>query len=108
MVWHQNVLLFSHPLPTQYRSNAPHGVKQIVRNAVLLLLGQTLVRHNGPSTLAVNLLHQLEQHRYTLHLLSYVPMRKSATIDIINQIQQTKGFDTMTILKLEFACKDYL
>ena len=79
------VILFSHPVFTQYRANAPQWCKLLVKNAIDRLLGNRVVEHDGPSTLTVNLLHQPEQQRYTLHLLSYIPVRKSAEIDIIEE-----------------------
>ncbi len=79
------VLLFSHPLFSQYRDNAPNWVKALVRNAVDLLLPDRLVRHDGPSTVTVQLLAQPEQRRACAHILSYIPVRKSATIDIIEE-----------------------
>lgn len=80
-----NVILFAHPLFTQYRDNAPHWVKQLVRNALDLLLPDRLVRHDGPSTVSVQLLGQPELNRACAHILSYIPVRKSATIDIIEE-----------------------
>ena len=81
-----NVLLLTHPLFSQYRENAPSWCKRLIANALgLLLEGRQLVRHNGPSTLSVTVLHQPERRRINLHLLSYVPVRKSAKIDIIEE-----------------------
>ncbi len=84
-VKHGNVLVFAHPLFTQYRDCAPRWVKTIVGNAIDLLLPERLVRHDGPSTLTVSLLAQPSQNRVCAHILSYVPVRKSATIDIIEE-----------------------
>jgi hypothetical protein len=77
------LIYFSHPLFTQYHENAPRWCKTLVSNAIDVLLPQRLVRHNGPSTLAVSILEQPEKQRYAIHLLSYIPVRKSAAIDII-------------------------
>ncbi len=84
-VRHGNVLVFAHPLFTQYRDCAPGWVKKIVGNAMDLLLPERLVRHDGPSTLTVSLLAQPNKNRVCAHILSYVPVRKSATIDIIEE-----------------------
>ena len=54
-------------------------------NAISLLLPDRLVRHNGPSFLTVNLMEQPDKNRILIHLLSYVPIRKSAEIDIIEE-----------------------
>ena len=79
------VILFAHPIFEQYRDNAPRWCKTLIDNAVSLLLPARLVRHNGPSTMTVSLLDQPELNRAVAHLLSYVPVRKSATIDIIEE-----------------------
>ena len=86
-----SVLLFSHPLFTQYRLNAPQWVKVLVSNALRLLLGDLLVSHDGPSTLSVQLLSQPEQGRVCAHILTYIPVRKSATIDIIEERSQARN-----------------
>ena len=85
VVRHGNVVLFSHPLFAQYRENAPAWIKTIFSNALDLLMPNRIVRHNGPSTLSVQVLGQPEQKRTCLHILSYIPVRKSATIDIIEE-----------------------
>jgi hypothetical protein len=54
---------FCHPILSQYRDNAPRWCK----------------------TLTVTLLDQPNKKRYVVHLLSYIPVRKSATIDIIEE-----------------------
>ena len=79
------VILFGHPLFEQYRKNAPFWCKKLISNAVDLLLGEKTVRHDGPSTMTVSVLDQPEKGRTNLHILSYVPVRKSATIDIVEE-----------------------
>ena len=79
------VILFSHPLFEQYRKCAPLWCKQLMGGALDYLLPNRLVRHNGPSTMAVTLLDQPEHSRVSVHVLSYIPVRKSATIDIIEE-----------------------
>lgn len=79
------VILFSHPIFTQYRDNAPNWCKTLISNALNQLMPERIVRHNGPSTLTISVLEQAQKNRYTVHLLSYIPVRKSATIDIIEE-----------------------
>ena len=93
-----NTLLFSHPLFTQYRQNAPGWVKQIIANAIDMLLPDRLVKHDGPSYLTVQVLDQPEQSRTCVHLLSYIPVRKSASIDIIEE--RTAACDVTLTLNL--------
>ena len=79
------VILFGHPIFQQYRKNAPFWCKKLISNAIDSLLGERVVRHDGPSTMTVSVLDQPEEARTNLHILSYVPVRKSATIDIIEE-----------------------
>jgi len=80
-----NVILFAHPVFDQYRANAPFWCKRVIANAVDALLPARLVRHDGPSTLSVTILDQPQKGRMNLHVLSYIPVRKSADIDIIEE-----------------------
>ena len=64
---------------------APNWCKKIVGNAIKQLLGEQIITHNGPSTMSVSVLAQPEKNRVNLHILSYIPVRKSATIDIIEE-----------------------
>ncbi len=95
------VILLTHPLFSQYRANAPRWVKTIVGNAVNRLLPGRLVRHNGPSTVTVTVLHQPEQRRYAVHILCYVPVRKSETIDSIEE--RTTLYNLTLALRLPHA-----
>ncbi len=79
-------IYFAHPIFTQYQHNAPRWCKQLVLNAVNMLMPDALVRHDGPSTLIVTLNEQKAQHRRILHALHYIPVRSSQTIDIIEDV----------------------
>lgn len=85
VVQNGNVILFSHPLFTQYRQNAPFWCKKLLSNAIDRLLETKMIRHDGPSTMTVSVLDQPEQNRTNLHILSYIPVRKSMDIDIIEE-----------------------
>ncbi len=80
-----NVILFSHPVFKQYRSNAPLWCKKLISNAIDVLMSDRIVRHDGPSTMTVSVLDQADKKRTNLHILTYIPVRKSATIDIIEE-----------------------
>lgn len=97
------VILFSHPMFSQYRNNAPQWCKQLISNAVDLLMPARLVRHSGPSIMTVSLLEQAEQNRFAAHVLSYIPVRKSATIDIIEE--RTVLHDVMLEFNLPYEIK---
>ena len=98
-----SVMLFAHPIFGQYRQNAPFWCKKLIQNAVAQLLPRQLVSHDGPSTMTVSLLHQTDKNRVCAHILSYIPVRKSATIDIIEE--RTKLRDVTLRLNLPQAVK---
>lgn len=102
-VQNDRVIYFSHPLFSQYRKNAPLWCKRLVANGISRLLPQQLITHDGPSTLLATLLHQPEKSRFCIHLLSYIPVRKSADIDIIEE--RTQLNDVTLTLKLEKEIK---
>lgn len=93
-----NVIVFSHPLFTQYRKNAPVWCKKLIDNAIKLLMPDRLVAHDGPSTMTVSLLNQPDKNRYCAHILSYIPVRKSESIDIIEE--RTKLYNIALKLNL--------
>lgn len=93
-----NVVVFAHPLFSQYRENAPYWCKQLISNAIDRLLPARLVRHDGPSTMTVSLLYQPQQNRVCAHLLHYVPVRKSRQIDLIEE--RTVSYDVTLELRL--------
>ncbi|CAK4814232.1 unnamed protein product [Aphanomyces euteiches] len=81
-----NAIYFMHPIFRQYQESAPAWCKKLFLNALKLLLPEPLVRHDGPSTLLATLNNQKEHSRWVLHLLHYIPERRSGTIDTIEDI----------------------
>lgn len=79
-------IYFSSPIFSQYNDNAPRWCKQLVLNALELLLPEPLVQHDGPSTLQVTLTEQAGQGRWILHLLHFIPERRSETMDVIEDV----------------------
>jgi hypothetical protein len=81
-----NCIYFSHPIFTQYHQNAPLWCKKIFINALRILLPKCLLRHDGPSTMLTTINEQAGQKRWVVHLLHYIPERRSATMDIIEDV----------------------
>lgn len=94
-----NVIVCAHPLFSQYRENAPLWCKILIKNAVYELLSKPLIAHDGPSTVSMQLLKQEKEKRYCLHMLSYIPVRKNRTIDIIEE--RTKVYNIRIAFCLE-------
>ncbi|TDG00807.1 alpha-amylase family protein [Paenibacillus piri] len=81
-----SVIYFAHPIFTQYQQNAPRWCKQLFLNALAMLLPEPLLRHEGPSTVLATLNEQPGENRWVAHLLHYIPERRSADIDIIEDV----------------------
>jgi hypothetical protein len=92
------IIYFAHPIFRQYNENTPRWCKTFLINALDLLLPEPLLRHNGPSTLQVTLHEQKTENRWILHLLHYIPERRSQTIDIIE--------DVIPLYQLEISLKN--
>lgn len=77
---------FAHPIFRQYQHNAPKWCRTLLHNTLQDLLPSQLVRHNGPSTLQISLNKKRSGESYVLHLLHYLPLRRSDTIDVIEDV----------------------
>jgi hypothetical protein len=80
------VIYFAHPIFAQYQNNAPRWCKQLVSNAIDILLTEKLVEVEGPSSLIVSLNEQPHESRAVLHLLHYIPERRGQAFDIIEDV----------------------
>jgi hypothetical protein len=83
---HGRAIYFMHPIFAQYAQNAPHWCKQLFLNALDMILPEPIVRHSGPSSMIVTINEQVEHNRLVLHLLHYIPERRSYDIDIIEDV----------------------
>jgi hypothetical protein len=72
-----SVIYFAHPIFTQYNTNAPRWCKTLFLNAVNLLMDKPILHHDGPSTMLAAVNEQTEQNRWVVHLLHYIPERRS-------------------------------
>ncbi len=93
-----NVIVFSHRLFDEYHERAPRWCKEMVKDAIAILMSELLISHNGPSTLQTSLLDQPEKSRYTLHILTYVPVRKCTQFDLIEERTPAYDFDVKLTL----------
>ncbi len=55
-------------------------------NALKMLLPEPVLTHNGPSTMLATVNEQSADNRWVVHLLHYIPERRSADIDIIEDV----------------------
>jgi len=81
-----NAVYFAHPIFEQYNKRAPRWCRQLVLNALGILLPDPLVRIDAPSTALVTLNEQKAFKRLVLHLLHYIPERRGTEFDIIEDV----------------------
>ena len=79
-------IYFSSPIFSQYNDNAPRWCRLLVLNAIDILLPDPLVKHDGPSTLQLTVSQQSSQGRWILHLLHFIPERRSEELDVIDDV----------------------
>jgi len=79
-------IYLAHPVFTQYQRNAPRWCKQLVLNAVDLLMPDPLVRTDAPTSALVSVNEQPAENRWVFHLLHYIPERRSQDLDVIEDV----------------------
>jgi hypothetical protein len=92
-------IYLAHPVFTTYAANAPLWCKRLVLNAVDMLLPEPMVRIEGPSTLTSTVTEQAAEERHLLHLLHYIPIRRSESMDVIEEA--TPLFDLPVSIRLD-------
>ena len=85
IVQNGRVIYFSSPIFSQYYYNAPQWCRTLFLNALEILLSEPIIKHQGPSTLEVTINDQRHENRQVIHLLHYIPIRRSQ-IDIIEDV----------------------
>jgi hypothetical protein len=79
-------IYFAHPIFAQYDRNAPRWCKTLFLNALDILLPEPLLRHGGPTTLRMTVNEQAAENRWVVHLLHYIPERRSQDIEVIEDV----------------------
>lgn len=90
-------IYFMHPLFSIYQSKHPRWCREIFQAALKMLLPEALVRHNGPTSMAVALNEQEMEKRYVLHALHYIPMKNCDELYTID--------DVIPVYHIEFSVK---
>ncbi|MGL4610781.1 MAG: beta-galactosidase trimerization domain-containing protein [Trueperaceae bacterium] len=82
------VIYFAHPIFTQYAENSPPPCQALLLAAIKRLLPKPLLTHDAPTTLQAHLtsLQKDKQQSLVLHLLHYVPQKKSRTLELIDTV----------------------
>ena len=79
-------IYFSHPIFSQYQTKAPRWCRQLFLDALARLLPEPLVRVKAPTGTLAALNSQVQEKRWVLHLLYYVPERRCEQFDVIEDV----------------------
>lgn len=85
MLQNRKVIYCTHPIFKCYRKNAPVWCKEMLKDALSMLLPHKMVSHNGPSTLLC-VLNQRDENTKVLHVLHYIPEKRSEEIYTIEDV----------------------
>ena len=81
-----NVIYLAHPVFGMYHRRGARFWKQLAMNAVSLVLPRPLVRTDAPTAAQVTVARQDAEQRTMVHVLHYIPERRAATIDTIQDV----------------------
>lgn len=82
----ENTVYFSHPVFSIYQERHPQWCRQVVNDALDMLLPQRILRHQGPTSLLTCVNEQQGESRYVLHLLHYIPEKRSDKLFTIENV----------------------
>lgn len=80
-----NVVYFAHPIFSMYAKHGFRTYRQLLLNALALLLPEALTVAKAPSTAHITLLRQEVENRHILHVLHYVPERRCAAVPQVEE-----------------------
>ncbi len=100
------VIYFAHPIFRMFAKHGSRVYKQLFLNALSHLLPEPLVETDAPSTAHITLLDQPFEKRHVLHVLHYVPERRYADLDTIEDILPLR--DVQIGIKLPSVERVYL
>jgi hypothetical protein len=81
-----NILYFAHPIFGSYQRHGAKVYKQFVSNCLQLLLEDRIVRTDAPTTAHITVNHQPLHNRYVIHILHYIPERRTDAFDTIEDV----------------------
>jgi hypothetical protein len=76
------IITFAFPIFTDYGKNASFPHRLILKNCMDRIMPEPLVRDNGPTHLETTVVEK--DGKTVVHLISYYPLRKTETMDIID------------------------
>lgn len=82
----KGILYCSYPLFSDYAENGVRFYRDLFQWMLLKSAVKPLIGGNLPTTAEVNLWRQEKENRLILHILHYIPQRKSACLDVLDAV----------------------
>ena len=80
------VAYFAHPIFSMYRNHGARIYRQLVLAAVDALLPQPVLKSGAPTTARITVNRQESEHRDVVHILHYIPERKTDGYDVVEEV----------------------
>jgi hypothetical protein len=81
-----NSIYLAHPVFGMYHRRGARFYRQLAVNSLKLLLPEPLIRTDAPTTAQITVARQEAEQRTIVHVLHYIPERRAATIDTIQDV----------------------
>jgi hypothetical protein len=81
-----NSIYLAHPVFGMYHRRGARFYRQLAINSLKLLLPEPLIRTDAPTTAQITVARQEAEQRTIVHILHYIPERRAATIDTIQDV----------------------
>ncbi len=78
-----NCIYFAHPVFASYGRHGAEAVRQMLLNAVAILLPDPLIQVGAPSTAQVSVTRQEMKGRTVVHLLHYIPEARYSELNLV-------------------------
>ena len=86
IVMNKNIIYFAHPIFSIYQESNMRAYRQILINCLNILYSERIVYSNAPSTAEIIINFQPKKNRYILHILHFIPERRSESFDTVEDI----------------------
>ncbi len=81
-----NAIYMSHPIFTTYETFGPPWCREMLFDAISILLPEKRICHNGPKSIIATVNEQKRKHRWVLHLLNYIPRKNSIKVESVQEV----------------------
>ena len=97
------IVYFAHAIFTQYRKSGQMLYRDMIKDALNILLPKPNLQVDLPSTARASLMDQADQNRAILHLLFAIPVKRGDNIEVIDELFPLR--DVKCVVRLDKPVK---